>query len=618
MKLSTRLIKLLIWSGFLLSLETITAQDIVVEPLDIIACLGETDSFFIVATGNTPFTFKWFKDPGVEIVDGWPFSINNTQNSSTLIIAPVAATHAGMYYATVTQSNPPGSVNSQTVSLSVDSIAAANAGPDMTLTCDMQEVTLNGTGSTQGPGITYKWTLNNDIVGTTNTVNVDETGTYVLTVTNDCGSTTDTVLVTSDFSIPTGLAILPPQPLLTCSQPSLELEASSTSVGITGKWNGPGITDSPGTKLTVNMPGEYTFTAKLNATGCSDSVTITVEQDLSDFPSAVVQPAEELTCIKSCVDLIAQNPQNSTSYGWFDSNDNLIIAQLTASVCQPAEYIFKIDNNNCKKEYSVTVTQNITPPSLSLDPPLPAICEGFTLDLTASGADSYVWGGPVVSDNNSIEVTQAGTYYVTATDNQNGCTATQSVVISQRPTPHLDGIVGTKEIVAKNGSQSNITLSASPSPSEVEWEVKQALLNVNDFNPKEGIGDISQVFSLKETRAAGRVTYNIRANNQGCIGDSAIIIVKVLPDNGDDLFIPEIIAPNGDGQNDTWNVIPADGVELTKVILFNRAGGKVFEGASGTEWRAENCPGGIYFYVISYTLNGNRTVLKGAVTVLKN
>ena len=106
----------------------------------------------------------------------------------------------------------------------------ASAG---TLTCAITEITISGTGSSTGPGITYNWsTSNGNIVSGGNTLNpvVDAPGLYTLTVTdagNGC-TATNGVVVLED--------VVPPVAVgaggnLTCIASEVTLNGNGSSQG---------------------------------------------------------------------------------------------------------------------------------------------------------------------------------------------------------------------------------------------------------------------------------------------------------------------------------------------------------------------------------------------------
>ncbi|MBN2616286.1 MAG: gliding motility-associated C-terminal domain-containing protein [Bacteroidales bacterium] len=109
-------------------------------------------------------------------------------------------------------------------------------------------------------------------------------------------------------------------------------------------------------------------------------------------------------------------------------------------------------------------------------------------------------------------------------------------------------------------------------------------------------------------------------NNQGC--DTVYTkSVEVLPVN---LFIPNVITPNGDGINDYF-VISEKGsdkpintyFQSSELVIFNRWGRKVLDSKNyQNDWNGGNLPDGTYFYVLKCKgLDDKNVVYKGSVTI---
>ncbi|WP_197494081.1 gliding motility-associated C-terminal domain-containing protein [Lewinella sp. 4G2] len=94
------------------------------------------------------------------------------------------------------------------VSLTLLADPVVEAGPDQTLTCQMGMVTLDGSGSENGPGFAYEWTSNNPdamiVDADQPMIDVSQPGVYYLEVSNSAGCINrDSVLVTVDVEAPT-------------------------------------------------------------------------------------------------------------------------------------------------------------------------------------------------------------------------------------------------------------------------------------------------------------------------------------------------------------------------------------------------------------------------------
>ncbi|MFM8949400.1 MAG: SprB repeat-containing protein, partial [Bacteroidota bacterium] len=175
--------------------------------------------------------------------------------------------------------------------------------------------------------------------------------------------------------------------------------------------------------------------------------------------------------------------------------------------------ILVTDTNGCTTTTSSTL---IEPAALaSSTSTMPSICDGGTngsATVSAQGGTapySYSW-----SSGSSTSITSnvtAGTYTVTITD-ANGCTLTQSAVVSNIPSPQISLITTTNNTCYQQGDgAANIVASSGTSP--YKYDV--------------GSGSISNN-GLFEGFLAG--TYSIIVTDaNGCTSDSIFSIGEPLP-----------------------------------------------------------------------------------------
>ena len=111
-------------------------------------------------------------------------------------------------------------------------------------------------------------------------------------------------------------------------------------------------------------------------------------------------------------------------------------------------------------------------------------------------------------------------------------------------------------------------------------------------------------------------------DSNGCVvNDSAL--VTVIPDYF--TYIPNVFSPNGDGNNDYFQVYiryPEE-IKLWSIMVFDRWGEKVFESNdmnfkwNGT-YKGKNLDPGVLVYVAQAVfLNGYVENLKGSLTLLR-
>jgi hypothetical protein len=82
------------------------------------------------------------------------------------------------------------------------------------------------------------------------------------------------------------------------------------------------------------------------------------------------------------------------------------------------------------------------------------------------------------------------------------------------------------------------------------------------------------------------------------------------------LELPNVITPNGDGQNDRLDLGPGSGCR--DVTIFSRWGNEVFHTPCyGNDWNAQGLADGVYFYVVKTAVKDYEHVGRGTLTVIR-
>lgn len=87
-----------------------------------------------------------------------------------------------------------------------------------------------------------------------------------------------------------------------------------------------------------------------------------------------------------------------------------------------------------------------------------------------------------------------------------------------------------------------------------------------------------------------------------------------------DYKVSNVITPNGDGKNDTWQTQGLGGfLETWEVIIFNRYGIELFRGSNYVDgWSGDGLNPGTYFYQIQgKKINGSDFLVSGYITLIK-
>ncbi|MFH2096702.1 MAG: PKD domain-containing protein, partial [Bacteroidota bacterium] len=440
---------------------------------------------------------------------------------------------AGTYTVTITDPSN-GCTNTGTVSVT-SSITPPplTSGPALILTCTTTSGGISV--STTTPGVTYSWTGPGIVSGaTTSCPTVNAAGVYSVTVTdpaNGCTSTTS-ITVTTNVNPPNANAGT--QQEITCAAPTVALNGSSSTVGATALWSGPGIVSGSSTFTpTVNAPGNYTVTVTDPANGCTSTSTVTVTID-TIHPTLTMGPGIQLNCVPPSSTITASSGTSGVIFTW--NGPGIVSGSNTSSPSVNAAGVYTVivtdPSNGCSNMGSLTVTA----------PPMPSAlitginditCNGGSdgsATVTASGGTPgylYLWNdSPPAQTTTTATSLTAGTWTVTVTD-MLGCTTTASALISE-PLPVVIHPPGNKYIC--NGQTAVLTASVTGGTGNITyfWD---------------GIAG-SASYSVSP---AAQTTYSVYAiDGNGCYSDTGYVTVSVAPSVVIALFANETYVCPGD------------------------------------------------------------------------
>lgn len=408
---------------------------------------------------------------------GGSYAWSNGGNQSSLVV-----TEPGEYTVTVTAAN--GCSASTSVEIFADIIAPVvsidNGIGTQELTCDVETIAVSASG-----GIAYQWSNGASVVSNVAALDIIAPALYTVTVTGTNGCTnTASINITQNIIDPV-VSIANPEEgsVLTCDVESIALSVCGADeyVWTDAALNVLGNLDS----FAVLAPGGYTVTGT-NANGCYASASVVITQNIL-LPSAFITnnnaPATTLTCTLNQIDLMASG---GVEYSW--SNGTSVIsnsAQLNVSA--PDTYTVTVTGSNgCIDTESIVIGTDGSTPSLDLISSADMLtCDVPSITLNAIGSGELVWSvvSPVGSDCQvaandtlicfdnfdpvcgcdgvtysnecyavregvyyyvpgecgtpgaaAVTISTPGTYTVTLTAS-NGCTTSQTVVISEDLAP---------------------------------------------------------------------------------------------------------------------------------------------------------------------------------------
>ncbi len=322
------------------------------------------------------------------------------------------------------------------------------------LTCDVVEVVLRGSVTPASARVTYRWTV---VVGVLpsgpldgSSLTVTQPGTYRLTALDadtGCEAFRDFVVGLRRPSIVAAIAV---PDTLNCARATVTLRSQVTTAvtGLTYAWSttdGRFVGASAQADAVVDRAGTYQLLVRDAATGCQDIVTVRVDSSFVR-PLAVASRDTVLDCNSPSQTVTTKLPgSRSYAYLWSGPAGGLTSNPTLPSVVVEniGTYAVEITDvrNACVARDEVVITENFTKPIVEagLDRLLGCDTTEVRLSGTASsnsGRHAMVWTTPNGSirglgDSSSVVATQAGVYRFTAIDSVSGCSATDSLRITQ-------------------------------------------------------------------------------------------------------------------------------------------------------------------------------------------
>jgi hypothetical protein len=312
----------------------------------------------------------------------------------------IVVTTSGSYSVTVNNNGQLSTTN--TINVTVNAAPATSISTSgSTSICQGSSVTL-----TAAAGSSYLWSNG----ATTQSINANIAGNYLVTVTNSNGCTSITNPVTISIVNPTA-TITPSGATNICSNSSVVLSANT---GTSYLWSNGATTQT----INVNTAGTYTVTVTQSG-GCSISssgTTVTIKA----APSSIVNASVPTIFCNGNVTLTSG--ATNCTYLWSNGSTtaSIIVSTTGNYICTATA------SNGCSSASSpVSVTAQtgtVSTPTITASGNT-TFCAGSSVNLTSSTGSSYLWSNGATSQ--TINVTTGGTYYVTVSQS-GGCSATSA------------------------------------------------------------------------------------------------------------------------------------------------------------------------------------------------
>lgn len=401
-----------------------------------------------------------------------------------------------------------GCSSSDAVTILIDqNIPQAATGDDLELNCAAPGLTINTSGTTEGPIFTQQWNVlqgnaSTDLSSNILNPTIDEPGIFELVVINtDNGCIDrDTVFVEANFDMPIADAGDPTT--LTCSTTSATLSggASSASPDLSFSWqsqdgNFTGTSDMA--IVQVDAPGLYTLVVTDNASQCTDTVSITIPQDI-ESPTVDAGFPFTLTCSSPQTILNGSASANSNNLEvlWTSTDGNIISGANTFNpiIDQAGTYQLEVQNleNGCSQSAVVEITIDQEAPEISagadftLNCATPEITTSASI-ISAEPSYSLNWTdltGTSIGTVLNPDISQAGTYILSITNAINGCSDADTLVVSEnfaQPT----ALIANPDILTC--TQTEILLDGSASSSNGQYSYQWTSMEGNPISNADAI-----------------------------------------------------------------------------------------------------------------------------------
>jgi gliding motility-associated-like protein len=556
-----------------------------------------------------------------------------------------------------------------TTQIVINALPAITAQADDNSICNGESTNITANG-----GVTYVWTG----LGNNQTFNVNPTTTTTYEVTgtdaNSCSNTATITVIVND--LPTVSAFSTVSAICLGSETIISASGANTYEWNQGLGVGNNFTVSPSTNTTYSVEGT-------DANGCKNTATVTVT--VNSLPT-VLAGSDINACVGSTVTLSGSGATTytwdngvtngvsftttsvgTTVYTVTGTDDNNCSNTATVSVIVREQPLagFTLNTAYCQNEGAPTPVLNTgaqsgvfsaSPAGLSIDPSTGQI------NLSASTTGTYTITNFIAADNGCPEVAEtfevrvklvptaeAGNSIVSCvpalklagnevTDATYAwASATATIANANLTNPDVTVIQGLNKFlytVDLEGCRSTDSVF-------VEYIVVKADFEASTY---EGDAELSVNFENKSTDATSYIWNFANSTNESTETDPSTVFVeegtykvlltarngecvdtisKVIKVNAvEDLFIPNVFSPNGDGVNDTYKVRGGGFTEF-KAYIFNRWGNPIKELNSADEvWDGKTKGGndvseGVYFIRIIAKRKGEDVDFKGTVTVVK-
>jgi len=449
--------------------------------------------------------------------------------------------------------------------------------------------------------------------------------------------------------------------------PLFDLTSALTTGTTGGTWSGTGVTGNNFDPAS----GTQTITYSVGIAPCVETLALAINVGSAFDPS--------WTSLTMCT---SSAPLDLTTQITGDLGGTWSGTGMTASVFDPfsgtQSITYTVVNGSCPSSLTqdvIVVNPVVTTAGVNIS------CFGLTdgsVSANVSGGSgnyTYSWDSIPVQTTATATNLAAGTYTVTVTDVDGGCSVTSQVTIVEPA--QLNATLNATDACYPNLGVAVVTVSGGVGPFNYVWSNSPSTIEtatnldsaMHTVDITDGSGctftdsilvqifpsptatvnaDTTMIYGEPLLLTAGggvtyqwspdyemdcdtcqnpyinpdvTTTYCVEVTDTNNCMNSACVLVTVEIVCGE-VFVPSGFSPNGDGENEL-ECIYSDCMESFVFSIYNRWGEKVFETSSmnicwdGT-WKGKELNSGVFIYSIEgYLINGERISQKGNISLIR-
>ena len=413
-----------------------------------VSCFNGTDGSIdaTVSGGTGAYTYAWSNGA-------------TTQDVTGLAV--------GTYTVTVTDGNSCTTITSTPITQPATAVTVGVVGSNVSCLNGI-DGSINATVSGGTGAYTYMWSngaITQDVTGL-----VADTYTVTVTDANGCTASTSTPITQ-----PTAISISLVGSNVSCfngTNGSIDATVSGGTGAYTYLWSNGAITQD----VTGLAAGTYTVTVT-DANGCTASTSTPVTQPTALAISGVAAGATCNGGNNGSVTLTVTGATAPYTYLWSNTAATKDITGLAAG-----NYSVTVsDANGCTAtdSYTVTAQSSIVLSGVADN----ATCNGTStgsVDITLSGgATPYTIAWSTTAATEDITNVAAGTYTVTVTDD-NGCTATDSYIVTEPTAIAVSGAVTDANCNGSTDGDVDLTVTGGTAPYTYAWSTTAATEDITN------------------------------------------------------------------------------------------------------------------------------------------